>query len=142
MRREQIEKILSLPRDIEAAMSYTMERIRVLESKRLKVTAGYSRIGGGGGTASRIEELTARIIELEDEISLKEKRYLAAMKRANCLLKLLRGERTEFAAVLQMRYLDGFDWKRICDSMAYSRMQLDRIRNRALKLLVEKTAKR
>ena len=140
MTEKQIRKALLQARNTYEKIRHIREHKAVLESNRLKVTASYSMAGGGGGGAtSKIEELTVKLLEVEEQLRLQTEEYVACLRFAENLIALLNDERHEYAAVLRMQYIDGLSRKRIAKVMNYSRVQLWRLQNKAVEILVEKT---
>jgi len=136
VRAEQVKRLLKAVKYTYHRVNQLEDQLAILRSMREKVTPTLSMVPGGGGNGNRIEELTVRIMELEEEQRGRILSYLDTYQRVKRLIESLPKE--EQVMVLSLRYLEGEYWEDISHSLHYSRKQVFRIHDEALLILAEK----
>ncbi len=101
------------------------EELKLITAKRrhfedLAVSIGSgmgSAISGKPSGASRVEAAAVGITDLTTELAVKEKEYVALIRKAEGLIAKLPQERHR--QVLTLRYLSGWSWPSISDELKY-----------------------
>lgn len=136
MTRSEVKKLLWAARHADREMARISERIERLDSLRKRVTPVYSLAPGGGGNSSRIEDITAQIMELEEQWRAKTHEYLEQYQRVKQAIALVENQDVKAAEVLGLRYLDGEHWDDISAVMHYEQRQVYRLHRLGIKILM------
>ena len=138
MTEREARRLLGSARHAEWELKRIQERIYRLDALRKRVTPAYSKApAGGGGNGSRIEDVTAKIMELEALLQEKTYEYLKQYRDVESAIALVEKQDAKAAEILRMRYLDGEKWEDIADMKGYERTKVFRLRKKAVKILQE-----
>ena len=138
MTEREVRRLLGSARHAEWELKRIQERIYRLDTLRKRVTPAYSKApAGGGGNGSRIEDVTAKIMELEALLQEKTYEYLRQYREAEAAIALVEKQDAKAAEIFRMRYLDGEKWEDIADMKGYERTKVFRLRKKAVKILQE-----
>ena len=130
--KQKLRSAYGLQKQLEAEF-VTLQNLKDVANK---VTPAYSLAPGGGGTGQRIENATAKIVDLENSIRQDFENLVAALTE---IRKLINGvDDTLLRSVLHMRYLNYQKWEQIAADLGYSWKQIHRIHNRALNVILKK----
>lgn len=135
MTKEKVKRLLKAAGYAQRRVKRLDEQLASLRAMREKVTPTMTQAPGGGGTGNRIEELTMRIMELEEEQRRRILSYLGAYHNAQEAIDHLPEDNQKL--ILSQRYLEGDYWEDIARDMSYSRRQVFRIHDEAIAFLVE-----
>lgn len=136
MTEREVRRLLGSARHAEWELKRIQERIYRLDALRKRVTPAYSKApAGGGGNGSRIEDITAQILELEGLLQEKTYEYLRQYRDVESAIALAEKEDAKAAEVLRLRYLDGMKWENIARSKNYSLRQVRNIHDRGINLI-------
>lgn len=136
MTEREVRRLLGSARHAEWELKRIQERIYRLDALRKRVTPAYSKApAGGGGNGSRIEDITAQILELEGMLQEKTYEYLRQYRDVESAIALAEKEDAKAAEILRMRYLDGEKWEDIARSKNYSPRQVRNIHDRGINLI-------
>ena len=133
MTKEKVKRLLKAAGYAQRRVKQLDEQLASLRAMREKVTPTMSQAPGGGGTGNRIEELTMRIMELEEEQRRRILSYLEAYHNTQEAIDLLPEDNQKL--ILSQRYLEGNYWEDIARDMNYGRAQVFRIHDEAIRVL-------
>lgn len=133
MTKEKVKRLLKAAGYAHRIVKQLDEQLASLRVMREKVTPTMSQAPGGGGTGNRIEELTMRIMELEEEQRRRILSYLEAYHNTKEAIDLLPEDNQKL--ILSQRYLEGNYWEDIARDMNYGRAQVFRIHDEAIRVL-------
>lgn len=138
MTEREAKRLLGSARHTEWELERMRERISRLDALRKRATPAYSKApAGGGGNGSRIEDITAQILELEGLLQEKAYEYLRQYRDVESVIALVEEQDAKAAEILRMRYLDGEKWEDIADMKECERTTVFRLRKKAVKILQE-----
>lgn len=66
---------------------------------------------------SRVENAALRLVEVCDRLEREAERYAEAISKAEALISSL--DNSKYRQVLTLRYIEGCNWKKICEEMGY-----------------------
>lgn len=115
------------------ALVERQERYRELASRRTTVYRDMP--GGGRRCASSCEEYVCKIVDLGREIDRQIDEYVDLTREIESAIDQLPDDRHR--DILRWRYVNGWDWDRIAQSMSYDRVWVWRLHGRALCALDE-----
>jgi len=137
MTKNEVKRLLWSARHADREMERIRERIERLDALRKRVTPTYSQApGGGGGNSSRIEDITAQIMELEEMWRVKTQEYLQQYKKVEEAVCLVENQDTKAAETLRLRYLDGTNWEDIAAIEHYEQRHVYRLHRQGIKILM------
>ena len=114
-----------------------LDHIQQLRSRMQKVTVTYHD-APGGGTGKDAADLIGKILQLENMVKEDTERLRYELTEVQFWIDSL--EDYQERSVLQLRYVNGYDWEEIADRLYYTRFGVLRIHRVALnKLLKEYT---
>lgn len=134
-RNNYLKNILYKARYSLAATKRLQNSIDELKSMREKITPAYSDMPGGGGVHSKIEDITIKIVDLENELANKILQYLSEYKEAENLIAELDKYDARLSNIMRARYLDGERWEDIASEQNYSWQHLLKLHGESLKYL-------
>lgn len=132
MTKKQIKAFLAAALYIKQEIDRLEDHIATLSSLREKVTPSYSDMPGGGGALSKVENLTIKILELEEQSRLRIGDYLEQYTAVSAMISSLREVDMRYVTVLGLRYLEGNDWGEIADCLHYSRRMVIYLHDKAI----------
>lgn len=129
---------------IKLRSAYTLQRLvdagfaelQNLRDSAGKITPAYSLAPGGGGTGQRIENDTAKIVDLENTLRADKKRLVEAIAEIKQLISLV--DEPLLNRILAKRYLQYEKWEEIAVDLRYSWKQIHRLHGKALSKIVNK----
>ena len=126
--KEFLRRAREVDRRVDEATE-RVERIRTkLESGRMSSITGMPRGGGSDWT-----ETADKLIELERVVN-ERTRELVRWKLA--AIDAIRAvEEPRLAEVLELYYIDGFNWSQVAEKMHYSEVQIWRLHGQALTMV-------
>lgn len=137
MTPRQMKEWLSQAQYYWLEVEHIEERRLQLESLREKVTPSYSLApsGGGGFCQSKIEDITAKILTMNDDCAEQTRRYLKAYNEIRSAISLLESVKMAYVTVLNQRYLDCAGWEDIAVALGKSRRQVIYLHDKAVEAL-------
>lgn len=110
------------------------ERKLELEALREKVTPTYSLVPGGGGgfSQSKIENITVKILALNDDYANQTLKYLKAYNEIKSAIALLEAVNMKYVSILNQRYLDNASWEDIGISIGIGKRQVIYLHDKAV----------
>lgn len=136
MTETDVIQMLSAAGNTVAELPRIQEQIERLDALRQKTTLFYSLVSGGGGNNSRIENITARILELKEMWLAKVDEYLKQYKRLEGAVRLVERQNPKAANILRLRYMYGGTWKVIASADHYEQRQVFRLHKQGIKILM------
>ncbi len=101
-----------------------------------KITPAYSLAPGGGGSGQRIENETAKIVDLENTLMADKKRLTEAIAEIKRLIELV--DEPLLNRILYKRYLQYQKWEQIAVDLGYAWAQIHRLHSKALNYILKK----
>lgn len=128
---------------IKLRSAYTLQRLvdagfaelQNLRDSAGKITPAYSLAPGGGGTGQRIENDTAKIVDLENTLRADKKRLVEAIAEIKQLISLV--DEPLLNRILAKRYLQYEKWEEIAVDLRYSWKQIHRLHSKALGVVLK-----
>lgn len=111
------------------------EKIRVLQSKAMKVTTTYSDVPTFAGFTDHRQDVMDEIVDLQREYKKKMQQCRNKLKEIEFVINML--DDFQERMVLQLRYLYFENWQDIALRLNYEERQVYRIHGRALMNLLE-----
>lgn len=130
--KQKLRNAYGLQKQLEAEF-VTLQNLKDVANK---VTPAYGLTPGGGGTGQRIENATAKSVDLENSIRQDFENLVAALTEIRKLIACV--DDALLKSVLHMRYLNYQKWEQIAANLGYSWKQIHRIHNRALNAILKK----
>ena len=115
-----------------------LDHIQQLRSRMQKITVTY-RDAPGGGQGSDASVLIGRIVQLEAGVKADTERLRYELAEVQFWIDSL--DDFQERSVLQLRYVNGYNWDQVADKLYYSREGVLRIHGRALKKLLKEYTK-
>lgn len=132
--KNEIKKKLSSYKAISAECRQLSEKLATLESllgsPPCPDADGMPR---ASGVSNPVERRALRHMELEALYRAQLERLVAATTEIE---EMIQGLPSMERQVLRLRYADGLSWEEVCDAVHYCWVQVHRIHNRALDILV------
>ena len=128
---EQLENCRSAKGEIESLR----ERIERIKSDRERMTQAITGMPQSKGQEkSRIEELTTKLMELEEQLADKLWQRETEIKEVEAWIETLKPHQQD---VVRMRYIEGRKWRQIARKLNYTKDGAIKI-NKAVKEKIEK----
>lgn len=128
---EQLENCRSAKGEIESLR----ERIERIKSDRERMTQAITGMPSGkNNNQSRIEELTVKLMELEEQLADKLWQRETEIKEVEAWIETLKPHQQD---VVRMRYIEGRKWRQIARKLNYTKDGAIKI-NKAVKEKIEK----
>lgn len=137
MSENDVKRILHCAFAAKCAVRSIEYKIKELETLREHITPAYSSVPGGGA-GNKLEDLTAKIFEMQEKLQAKIKTYLKEVSKAEKLIEIAEKEDVMAAVILRQRYVIGYGWKKIGFLNHYSRMQLHRIHDKGIRSILKR----
>ena len=134
MTKGEVKKFLSRAFYIRREEKRLEMKIAELRSLRERVTPSYS-LAAGGGSGDRLTDLTAKIIELEQEQHDKMISYLVAYREIEKAIMVVEDTDIRLASIMRMKYLDDMSWEAVAADMGFSWRHIHRMKDRAIKII-------
>ena len=115
-----------------------LDHIQQLRSRMQKVTVTYHD-APGGGTGTDVAELIGKILQLENLVKADTERLRYELTEVQFWIDSL--EDFQERSVLQLRYVNGYDWPVIADRLYYSKEGVLKVHKRALEKLLKEYTK-
>ena len=127
-----LQRVQYIDRRVEAKSEQVM-RLRARLEGRRAVISDMPRGGAGGDWT----DIVAKVEELEAEINAEIDRLIDTRREVVQAIDALPDERMR--TLLELRYLNGWGWQRIANTMLYDRSALWRLHGVALRKIVDKS---
>ena len=138
MTKDELKKKLRSAFAIQKQIEAEFVTLQNLKDVANKVTPAYSLAPGGGGTGQRIENATAKIVDLENSIRQDFENLVAALTE---IRKLINGvDDTLLRSVLHMRYLNYQKWEVIAVNLNYDIRWIHKLHSRGLSAILKKSS--
>ena len=134
MKRSAVLNDLRRARYALMAANRLENKIAELDALRTTITPSYSDMPKGG-SGNKIEDLTAKIMELEQQQAEEIFNYLTEYRRVESMIMLVDAHDIRLANVLRARYIDGLRWEQIAVDMNYTYQSVWRMHNKAVDFL-------
>lgn len=132
--KQKLRSAYGLQKQLEAEF-VTLQNLKDVANK---VTPAYSLAPGGGGTGQRIENATAKIVDLENSIRQDFENLVAALTE---IRKLINGvDDILLRSVLHMRYLNYQKWEVIAVNLNYDIRWIHKLHSRGLSAILKKSS--
>lgn len=105
-------------RDIEGEVDQLLRERERWQARALRMTAGYSKAPGGGGSGRALEHAACQVADIEAEIDRAVGR--AQDERSRIRAAIDRVQDSRMRDVLRYHYLDGMVFEAIAERMHYS----------------------
>ncbi len=124
--KEYLERYRHLKADIDSKTEQLKELRTLAES-----VAHSSGTGCSGETSDKVGKTVAKIVDMENDISCQiEKLFELKNKIEGTIAKV---DNPVLRQLLTLRYINGKNWEQISVDLTYSRMQIYRLHEKALK---------
>lgn len=130
--KQKLRSAYGLQKQLEAEF-VTLQNLKDVANK---VTPAYSLAPGGGGTGQRIENATAKIVDMGNIIQSDIERLMVALGEIRQLVALV--DDPVLKLVLHKRYLCYQKWEQIAADLNYSWQWLHKMHGRALNKILDK----
>ena len=110
------------------------ERRQRYESLATSATAHYRSGPGSTKRVSSVEEYAVKLADLSAEMNLRAEIYAEALREIEAAIDAV--PVPLYRDVLKFRYLNGWKWERIAETLHYTRPSIGRIHGRALLCVV------
>lgn len=136
MTSQEKKRYLSQYRYIRDEIADLLQDIEEWRTIAEKTTASYNASPSGGGSADKLTNVVAKIIEIKDKCA----EHLERMEqvRRNIEKAIEEVDDVELKRILRRRYIRGWSFPRIADDMGYSERQILRLHGTALQKVNEK----
>lgn len=124
---------------LDQRINSKLEQVLSLRDLTTKATATMSDTPGGGGSRNvfKMQDIIAKIIDLENEINADIDQLVDLKREMVAAIKAV--ENPEYQTLLELRYLCFKTWEQIAVEMNYSIQHIYRLRDRALKMITPPT---
>ena len=119
----------------EKKSTFLTDKIAVLRSKAEKITTSYQDAPSFGGFEDHRQKVIAEMVDLEREYEKARVQCRNKLKEIRFVINLL--ENFQEKIVLEMRYLNYYDWQEIAIQLNYSERMIYKLHGSALFHLME-----
>jgi len=147
MTQEQLDFIINDPKTfllrsgkLKARITAKRERIKEWQSLAEQITAPLRVDGGSSGSGyaqSTIENAVCNITDLENEILEEIKTLISIEQEIDAAINELVVD-TRYKSILEMKYLNGYSWRKIGFKLYYSEDWVCRLHGAALQAMKKK----
>ena len=130
--KEKLRSAYTLQRLVDAGVA----ELQNLRDSAGKITPAYSLAPGGCGTGQRIENDTAKIVDLENTLMADKKRLTEAIAEIKRLIAFV--DEPLLNRILVKRYLQYEKWEQIAVDLNYSCQWVHKMHGKALKEILKK----
>lgn len=130
--KEKLRSAYTLQRLVDAGVA----ELQNLRDSAGKITPAYSLAPGGCGAGQRIENDTAKIVDLENTLMADKKRLVEAVAEIKKLIALV--DEPLLNRILEKRYLQYQKWEQIAVDLGYAWAQIHRLHSKALNYILKK----
>ncbi len=130
--KEKLRSAYTLQRLVDAGVA----ELQNLRDSAGKITPAYSLAPGVCGTGQRIENDTAKIVDLENTLMADKKRLVEAVAEIKKLIALV--DEPLLNRILEKRYLQYQKWEQIAVDLGYAWAQIHRLHSKALNYILKK----
>lgn len=106
---------LSQVRDMEVRINAKLEQVWRLRAQASRCTSTLTGMPRGSGGGSRVEEIVARYVELEQEIDASVDRMMALRREVEQVIAAV--PNPTHRTLLELRYLNGWTWRMVADKL-------------------------
>lgn len=116
------KEYLNRYRSINYTIDAKLEQVARLRALATRVTPSYGGRKSNGSTSDRVGHILAGIERLEQEVNREIDRLISAAAEIRATISLLPDE--HMRELLEMRYINGWSWRKIAAKMNYSEKHL------------------
>lgn len=132
MTLEQKKNYLRSYRMLDREIQIKVDRLAYLRARSTKATPSWTGMPRAKSTsASQMEDLVIKIVQLENEVNADIDRLYARRQRIEADLEQM--ENPVYRILLEYRYINCLTWEEMTEQMHYSYQHLHRLHNAALK---------
>lgn len=136
MTKDELKNKLRSAYTLQRLVDAGLAELQNLRDSAGKITPAYSLAPGGCGTGQRIENDTAKIVDLENTLAADKKRLAETIAEIKQLIALV--DEPLLNRILDKRYLQYQKWEQIAVDLRYSWKQIHRLHSEALSKIVNK----
>lgn len=118
MTKDELKKKLRSVQTLYKLVEAGTAELQSMRDSAGRITPAYSLAPGGGGSGQRIENDTAKIIDLENTIKADKERLAKAIEEVKELIKLV--DDPLLSRILYKRYLQYKKWEQIAVDLNYT----------------------
>lgn len=122
---------------LDQRINSKLEQVLSLRDLTTKATATMSDMPGGSRNVYKMQDIIAKIIDLENEVNADIDQLVDLKREMVAAIKAV--ENPEYQTLLELRYLCFKTWEQIAVEMNYSIQHIYRLRDRALKTITPPT---
>lgn len=138
MTKDELKQKLRSAYGLQKQLEAEFVALQNLKDVANKVTPAYSLAPGGGGTGQRIENATAKIVDLENSIRQDFENLVAALTAIRKLIADV--DDALLRSVLYMRYLNYQKWEVIAVNLNYDIRWIHKLHSRGLSAILKKSS--
>ena len=124
------KEYLSQVRDMDVRINAKLEQVWRLRAQASRCTSTLTGMPRGSGGGSRVEEIVARYVELEQEIDASVDRMMALRREVEQVIAAV--PNPTHRTLLELRYLNGWTWEHIAEAMDYDPRHVRKLHGYAL----------
>lgn len=136
MTKDELKNKLRSAYTLQRLVDAGLAELQNLRDSAGKITLAYSLAPGGGGNGQRIENETAKIVDLENTLAADKKRLVEAVAEIKKLIALV--DEPLLNRILEKRYLQYQKWEQLAVDLGYAWAQIHRLHNKALNYILKK----
>ncbi len=126
-------EILQQIRNLNITIKSKVERAQSLRELAESVNAQLTGMPTGNGDPQHMSKTVELLVDLEHEIEKEAEALVSTQREMGARIANL--PRKEYRDVLEMRYLNGLEWKEISNRMSYTRSGLQYLELKAIEAL-------
>ncbi len=135
MTKDELKNKLRSAYTLQRLVDAGLAELQNLRDSAGKITPAYSLAPGGGGNGQRIENETAKIVDLENTLAADKKRLAETIAEIKQLIALV--DEPLLNRILDKRYLQYQKWEQIAVDLRYSWKQIHRLHSEALDVVLK-----
>lgn len=135
MTKDELKNKLRSAYTLQRLVDAGLAELQNLRDSAGKITPAYSLAPGGGGNGQRIENDTAKIVDLENTLAADKKRLAETIAEIKQLIALV--DEPLLNRILDKRYLQYQKWEQIAVDLRYSWKQIHRLHSEALDVVLK-----
>ena len=127
----EVERYLFSYRDAVRERDAIRTKLEVIEEEMMPKSPSLSGMPGGGDSGDRMADYIARVEEYSSKLKLAYDKAYREMMRVDSVINLV--EDPFLRQLMTYRYIKGYKWEVIADSMQYSEQRIFQLRLDALR---------
>ena len=129
-----IKELLNSHYEVNLVINSKLEQLEELKSLATKVsTSDYSESRPIGTYTDRVGRVTARIIDLENEINDEIDKLVSVKLKISEILSVISNKTQR--TILERHYILNESWEKVADKIGYSARHVTRLHNAAIEML-------